>query len=97
MPDGRYANSYLRRTFLSLPLSSWPASSRRREEDANENLSVTGDRGHSARIELDACACGFAGGKRQDLPHGTAMPLGKFQKDLCLREGVPLMGSPKLH
>jgi hypothetical protein len=28
----------------------------------------------------------------QNLPNGTAMPLGKFQKDLRLRQGLSLMG-----
>ena len=30
------------------------------------------------------------GGQGKDLPNGTAMSLGKFQKDLCLREGVSM-------
>ena len=33
---------------------------------------------------------GFRGNQRKDLPDGTAVPLGKFQKDLCLRQGLSL-------
>ena len=34
---------------------------------------------------------GGPGCQGKDLPNGTAMPLGKFQENLRLRESVPLM------
>jgi hypothetical protein len=34
-----------------------------------------------------------SGQKREELPDGTAMPLGKFQEDLRLGEGLPIAGT----
>ena len=39
---------------------------------------------------------GGAGGKRQELPHGATMPLGKLQEDMHLGESLPISAEREL-
>ena len=43
-----------------------------------------------ADFNLQAHARRRSGCERQELPHGTAMPLGEFQEDMRVGEGLPL-------
>ncbi len=43
-----------------------------------------------AGVRFGGDAGGGPGRQGQDLPNGTAMPLGEFQEDLRLRQSVPL-------
>lgn len=48
---------------------------------------------HRSEFRVSGDASGGSGRQGKDLPNGTAMPLGKFQEDLHLRQGVPLIAS----